>query len=89
VPSFPAGGVATVCTTTVAYIATRESRRIVGDVTQTLNDQLLQRCWPDVINIAVSNNDIKGQISSDWMRIGMISPNLEIESPYRILLPRG
>lgn len=72
-----------------AYIATRESRHIQGDVVQTLNDQLLRRCWPDVINIAVSNNDIKGQISSDWMRIGLIPPNLEIECPYRILLPEG
>ena len=72
-----------------AYIATRESRHVRGDVVQTLTDQLVQRCWPDAINVAVSNNDVKGQISSDWMRIGLIPPNLEIESPYRILLPQG
>ena len=71
------------------YIATRESRHIRGDVVQTLTDQLRQRCWPDVINIAVSNNDIKGQISNDWMRVGLIPPNLEIENSYRMLLPRG
>jgi ribulose 1,5-bisphosphate synthetase/thiazole synthase len=71
------------------YIATRESRHILGDVVQTLTDQLRQRCWPDVINIAVSNNDIKGQISSDWMRVGLIPPNLEIENSFRMLLPRG
>jgi flavin-dependent dehydrogenase len=71
------------------YIATRESRHICGDVVQTLTDQLRQRCWPDVINIAVSNNDIKGQISNDWMRVGLIPPNLEIENSYRMLLPRG
>lgn len=71
------------------YVAARESRHVDGDVKQTLTDQLLHRCWPDVINVAMSNNDIKGQISSDWMRIGLIPPNLQIESPYRMLLPRG
>jgi flavin-dependent dehydrogenase len=71
------------------YIATRESRHIWGDVVLTVNDHLVHRCWPDCIYIAFSNNDIKGQISSDWMRIGMIPPHLEIEIPYRALLPRG
>jgi hypothetical protein len=60
-----------------------------GDVTLTLNDQLLQRRWPDVVSIAFSNNDIKGQVSSDWLRIGLIPPNLEIEIPYRAMLPAG
>ena len=72
-----------------SYVAPRESRHIVGDVVQTLTDQLRQRCWPDVINVAVGNNDIKGQVSSDWMRAGLIPPNLMIENSYRMLLPRG
>jgi ribulose 1,5-bisphosphate synthetase/thiazole synthase len=71
------------------YIATRESRHIWGDVVLTVNDHLLHRCWPDCVYIAFSNNDIKGQISSDWMRIGLIPPHVEIEIPYRVLLPRG
>ncbi len=71
------------------YLAPRESRHIHGDVTLTLTDQLLQRCWPDVVCIAFSNNDIKGQIASDWLRVGLIPPNLEIEIPYRALLPAG
>jgi len=71
------------------YLAPRESRHVHGDVTLTLNDQLLQRRWPDVVCIAFSNNDIKGQVSSDWLRIGLIPPNLEIEIPYRALLPAG
>ncbi|HSU79632.1 MAG TPA: FAD-dependent oxidoreductase, partial [Candidatus Angelobacter sp.] len=33
------------------YIAPRESRHIIGDVVMTMEDQLLQRKWPDVINI--------------------------------------
>ncbi len=71
------------------YLAPRESRHIRGDVTLTLTDQLVRRAWPDVVNVAFSNNDIKGQSNSDWVMIGLISPNLEIEIPYRALLPRG
>jgi flavin-dependent dehydrogenase len=71
------------------YLAPRESRHMHGDVTLTLNDQLLQRRWSDVVCIAFSNNDIKGQIGSDWLRAGLIPPNLEIEIPYRALLPAG
>lgn len=71
------------------YIAPRESRHILGDVVLTLTDQLLRRRWPDVINIAFSNSDMKGHATSDWFRIGLISPNLEIEIPYGALLPKG
>jgi hypothetical protein len=41
-----------------------------------------------VVYIAFSNNDIKGQISSDWMRMGLIPPHLEIEVPYGVA-PKG
>ena len=71
------------------YLATRESRHVLGDVVLTITDQLLRRAWPDVINIAFSNNDIKGQATSDWLRMGLIPPNLESEIPYRALLPQG
>lgn len=71
------------------YIATRESRHIIGDVTMTLTDQLLHRKWPDVINIHFSNHDVKGVSGADWVNVGMIPPNLDIEIPYRMLLPQG
>jgi ribulose 1,5-bisphosphate synthetase/thiazole synthase len=71
------------------YMAPRESRHIKADVTLSLTDQLLKRCWPDVVNICFSNNDIKGQSTSEWVLMGLISPNLEIEIPYRALLPKG
>ncbi len=71
------------------YVATRESRHIRGKVELTLNDQLLQRRWRDVINIAFSNHDVKGHSTSDWVRLGLIPPNLEVEIPYRALLPVG
>lgn len=71
------------------YVATRESRHIVGDVIPSLTDHLLHRAWEDVVCFAFSNNDIKGQIYSEWFRVGMIPPHLEIEIPYRALLPKG
>ncbi len=71
------------------YLAPRESRHITGGVTLTLTDQLLKRCWPDVVYVAFSNCDMKGQTTSDWHRMGLQCPNLEIEIPYRALLPRG
>lgn len=71
------------------YVAPRESRHIRGDVVLSLTDQLRQRRWDDVVNVAFSNHDVKGHSGSDWLRIGLIPPNLEIEIPYRALLPRA
>lgn len=71
------------------YIAPRESRHIKGEVRMTLTDQLLQKQWPDVVNIAFSNHDMKGHSTSDWIKLGLIPPNLMIEIPYRALLPVG
>lgn len=71
------------------YIATRESRHIVGDFTMKLTDQLLHRAWDDTINLHFSNHDVKGVSGADWINIGLIPPNLEIEVPYRMLLPQG
>jgi hypothetical protein len=71
------------------YLAPRESRHVRGEVVLTLTDQLVRRCWPDVVAVAFSNHDIKGESTSDWIRMGLQAPNLEIEIPYRALLPRG
>ncbi len=71
------------------YMATRESRHIRGDAVMTLADQLLHRRWPDVVNIHFSNHDVKGVSGADWVNIGLIPPNLEIEMPYGMLLPQG
>ena len=53
----------------------------------TYTDQLTFRKWPDVVNIAFSNYDIKGHSTSDWVRLGVLAPNQEIEIPYRSLVP--
>lgn len=70
------------------YLAPRESRHILGDVVLTLTDHMKLREWDDVIHIAYSNCDVKGYHSSDWLRMGLIPPNYEIEVPYRTLLPK-
>ncbi|MBO7748266.1 FAD-dependent oxidoreductase, partial [Paenibacillus sp. MWE-103] len=71
------------------YVATRESRHVKGDVVMKLSDQLLHRRWPDAINVHFSNHDVKGVSGADWVNIGLIPPNLDIEIPYRMLLPEG
>jgi flavin-dependent dehydrogenase len=71
------------------YLAPRESRHVLGGVVMTLTDQLLKRCWPDVVFVAFSNYDMKGESTSDWVRMGIQPPNLEIEIPYRALIPNG
>ncbi len=71
------------------YIASRETRHIKGGVVLTLTDELRRRQWPDVVNIHYSNCDLKGKTASDWFRMGLIPPNMEVEIPYRALLPEG
>jgi len=71
------------------YIASRETRHILGEEVMTLTDQLRYRQLEDVINIHFSNHDMKGKNGADWMHLGLIPPNLEIEIPYKILLPKG
>ena len=72
-----------------AYLAPRESRHIQGDVTITLTDHLKFTQWEDVINIHSSNCDIKGYHSSDWPRIGLMTPNVNVEIPYRSIVPKN
>ncbi|WP_175631944.1 FAD-dependent oxidoreductase [Virgibacillus siamensis] len=71
------------------YVASRETRHILGDEIMTLTDQLRYRQWKSVINIHFSNHDMKGKNGADWMHLGLIPPNLEIEIPYEMLLPKG
>ncbi len=71
------------------YMAPRESRHIQADITLTLTDQLVRRAFEDVVAVMFSNNDIKGQSTSDWILMGLQSPHLEIEIPWSALLPVG
>ncbi|HEX9118160.1 MAG TPA: FAD-dependent oxidoreductase, partial [Anaerolineae bacterium] len=71
------------------YIATRESRHIMGDVVLTLTDILRHRAWPDVVNLGAGQMDCHRRIASDWIRAGLLMPILPTEMPYRALLPQG
>lgn len=70
------------------YLAPRESRHVLGEVVTTLTDNLTYKEWEDVISCHRSNTDMKGYHASDWFRIGLIPPNLTIEIPYRMIIPR-
>ena len=72
-----------------SYLSTRESRHVQGEVTLTLTDHLKFTQWEDVINVHSSNCDMKGYHSSDWLRIGLIPPNLNVEVPYRSIVPKN
>ncbi|MGP3969868.1 FAD-dependent oxidoreductase [Streptomyces sp. 6N223] len=69
--------------------AARETRHLLGETVLTLTDQLTGRRWPDTVAVHFSNHDLKGKGEALWPQVGLIPPNLEIELPYRALLPRG
>ena len=71
------------------YIATRESRHILGDTVLSLTDLLRHREFPDVINLGAGQMDCHRRIASDWLRMGLLCPILPSEMPYRALLPQG
>jgi ribulose 1,5-bisphosphate synthetase/thiazole synthase len=71
------------------YIATRESRHIMGDVVLTLTDILRHREFPDVINLGAGQMDCHRRVASNWIRAGLLIPVLPTEMPYRAVLPRG
>lgn len=71
-------------------IDTRERRRIVGDFTMTVVDQVLARTYPDTIHLAYSNFDSHGYTVDSYML--MEHPDKKgftCNVPYRCLLPKG
>jgi flavin-dependent dehydrogenase len=70
------------------YLAPRESRHILGEYVMSLTDQLLLRKYPDTISLCFSNHDPKGRSVADIVNFGILPPNLEIEIPYRMMLPK-
>ncbi|MEK7407351.1 MAG: FAD-dependent oxidoreductase [Acidobacteriota bacterium] len=71
------------------YLASRETRHILGDSVVTMTDIYRHRRRPDVVNIHSSNSDMKGKTTSEWFLAGLIAPNYETEIPYGALLPKG
>ena len=71
-------------------VDSRERRRIVGDLTVSLLDQLNQRTYPDTVMMASSNYDTHGYTVEPLL---MLKPPdrgaIRSYVPYRCLLPRG
>ncbi len=71
-------------------VDTRERRRIVGDVTLTPMDMILDRTWPDTVVMSKSDFDSHGFTVHP---VFLIRPpdrtGLTVFVPYRALLPRG
>ncbi len=71
-------------------IDTRERRRIVGDYTMTVLDQMNRRTYPDTITQAYSNFDTHGfTIHPFFMLNHPEHGGIRVNIPYRCLLPKG
>lgn len=71
-------------------IDTRERRRIVGEFTMTLPDQILGRTYPDTIEVAFSNFDSHGYTVDPYLELEHPEhKGYRINVPYRCLLPKG
>ena len=71
-------------------IDTRERRRIVGDFTMTLLDQINGRTYPDTITIAYSNFDTHGYTVDPYLELEHPEhKGFHVSIPYRCLLPKG
>lgn len=76
-------------------VASRERRRIVGDVTLDWIDQITLRAFPDSIARAVSDYDSHGYQTHPFFMLRPARPpgdhkrQFWSEVPYRCLLPRG
>ncbi len=71
-------------------IDTRERRRILGDFRMTLLDQVLERTYPDTIEVAYSNFDSHGYTIDPYLEIEHPGHRgFRISVPYRCLLPKG
>lgn len=71
-------------------IDTRERRRIVGDVELTPMDAMLDRTWPDTIEIAKSNFDSHGYTVHPIFTLRPPHKNdYYVRVPYRALIPEG
>ncbi|MEW6354954.1 MAG: FAD-dependent oxidoreductase [Planctomycetota bacterium] len=69
-------------------IDTRERRRIVGDFTVTLLDQVNDRTYPDTIVKSSAPFDTHGYTVEPYLQL--VDPRrLQTYTPYRSLLPKG
>jgi len=72
------------------HLDTRERRRIVGDFTMSLPDQVNLRTYPDTISLAYSNFDTHGYTVDPYLLIEHPEKKgITVNVPYRCLLPKG
>jgi len=71
-------------------IDTRERRRIVGDLTMTLSDQVNLRTYPDTVVVAFSNFDSHGYTVDPYLLLEHPhKKGFYVNVPYRCMLPKG
>jgi hypothetical protein len=71
-------------------VDTRERRRIVGDFTMTLPDQINGRTYPDTICLSYSNFDTHGYTVDPYLLVEHPDKKpFTVNIPYRCLLPKG
>lgn len=71
-------------------IDSRERRRIIGDTTVTILDEVNQRTYPDSIVLASSDFDTHGYTVDPYLLLEHPAmKSLKAYVPYRCLLPRG
>ena len=71
-------------------IDTRERRRIQGDFTMSLLDQVNNRTYPDTVVVSFSNFDSHGYTVDPYLELEHPGKaGFQINVPYRCLLPAG
>ena len=71
-------------------IDTRERRRIVGEATLTLVDQMNRRTWPDTVARAYSNFDTHGYTIDAYTLVEHPEKaGFYVNIPFRAMLPKG
>lgn len=76
---------------TAPFIDSRERRRIEGEFTQTVVDQVNDRTYPDTINMAYSNLDSHTFSVHPYLETEHPGKKVGITAriPYRCLIPKG
>jgi len=71
-------------------VDTRERRRIVGEFTMTVLDQVLGRTYPDTVCVAYSNLDTHGFTVDPYLELEHPDKKgFRVNIPYRCLIPKG
>lgn len=75
----------------VPLLGTRERRRIVGDYTLTVLDEMTKRTYPDSVVQSMSNCDSHSYTTDPFFELNLLGADhvFTTYTPYRCLLPKG